>query len=120
MTARETMATLRPASDRLEQQIPGVFSAMHALHEAALDAPATLDVKTRDLIGLALGVAKQDDGCVAAYTARAAQHGATAREVAEAIGVALLMNGGPAHVWGARAFAAFEEWQQAGQLVADR
>jgi AhpD family alkylhydroperoxidase len=110
-TAQETMAALRPAAERLAQQIPSTMSALQSLHEAALDQPGALDVKTRDLIGLALGVTKQDDGCVAAYTQRAAQHGATALEVAEAIGVALLMNGGPAHVWGARALEAFEQWQ---------
>jgi AhpD family alkylhydroperoxidase len=108
------MATLAPASARLEQQIPNVFSGMNALHHAALDEPGALDVKSRDLIGLAIGVTKQDDGCIAAYTLRAAQHGVTAEEVAAAIGVALLMNGGPAHVWGARAFAAYEDWTRSG------
>ena len=39
-----------------------------------------------------------------------ARHGATADVVAEAIGVAILMNGGPATVWGPRAFAAFREF----------
>jgi AhpD family alkylhydroperoxidase len=118
MTAQDTMAALRPASERLAQHIPDVFTAFQATHDAVLDAPGALDVKTRDLIGLAIGISKQDDGCVAAYTARAAQHGVTAQELAATIGVALLMNGGPAHVWGARAFAAFEDWQLAGQPVA--
>ena len=39
----------------------------------------------------------------------AVQHGATPQEAAEAIGVTFLMNGGPATVYGARAFAAFCE-----------
>ena len=48
-------------------------------------------------------------------------HGATPAEAAEAIGVTFLMNGGPATVYGARAFAAFREFnaeraaQQDGQ-----
>jgi AhpD family alkylhydroperoxidase len=117
MTAQETMAALAPASERLAQQIPTVFASFGGLHDAVLDAPGVLDVKTRDLIGLAIGISKQDDGCVASFAARAAQHGASADEVAATIGVTLLMNGGPAHVWGARAFEAFEEWQHAGQFV---
>jgi AhpD family alkylhydroperoxidase len=117
MNAQQTMAQLRPASDRLAQEIPDVYATFGAFHDAVLDKPGALDVKMRDLIGLAVAVTKQDDGCVAAYTARAAQHGATTHEVAETIGVALLMNGGPAHVWGARALEAFDEWQRAGQPV---
>ena len=38
------------------------------------------------------------------------RHGATPQEAAEAIGVTFLMNGGPATVYGARAFAAFREF----------
>ncbi len=39
-------------------------------------------------------------------------HGATPAEAAEAIGVTFLMNGGPATVYGARAFAAFQEFYE--------
>jgi hypothetical protein len=39
--------------------------------------------------------------------------------VAEAMGVAILMNGGPGTVWGPRAFAAFEEFAaSAGERAA--
>jgi alkylhydroperoxidase/carboxymuconolactone decarboxylase family protein YurZ len=40
----------------------------------------------------------------------AARRGATAQEVAEAMGVAILMNGGPGTVWGPRGYAAFAEY----------
>jgi hypothetical protein len=45
---------------------------------------------------------------------------ATPQEGAEAIGVTFLMNGGPATVYGARAFAAFQEFygQPDGRLPA--
>ncbi|HEX9761573.1 MAG TPA: carboxymuconolactone decarboxylase family protein, partial [Acidimicrobiia bacterium] len=38
------------------------------------------------------------------------RHGATADEVAEALGVAILMSGGPGTVYAPRALAAFEEF----------
>lgn len=50
------------------------------------------------------------DGCIAAHARGAALKGATPTEVAEAIGVAILMNGGPATVYGPRAYAAFQEF----------
>ncbi len=57
----------------------------------------------------ALAVSKQCDGCIAAHAHAAVQQGATPKEAAEAIGVTFLMNGGPATIYGARAFSAVNE-----------
>ena len=78
-------------------------------------------MRTKELIALAIAVSKECDGCIAAHAHAAVLHGATPAEAAEAIGVTFLMNGGPATVYGARAFAAFREFyaeraaQQDGQ-----
>jgi AhpD family alkylhydroperoxidase len=74
-----------------------------------------LDARTKELIALAIAVSKECDGCIAAHAHAAVLHGASPQEAAEAIGVTFLMNGGPATVYGARAFAAFQEFY--GQLV---
>jgi alkylhydroperoxidase/carboxymuconolactone decarboxylase family protein YurZ len=61
-------------------------------------------------------VVKRCDGCIA-YHARAAAHrGATSEEVAEALGVALLMDGGTASVYGPRAWEAFHEFGTAAAI----
>jgi alkylhydroperoxidase/carboxymuconolactone decarboxylase family protein YurZ len=52
------------------------------------------------------------DGCIASHARGAAKAGATTKEAAEAIGVAILMHGGPATVYGARAYAAFCEFTE--------
>jgi AhpD family alkylhydroperoxidase len=69
-----------------------------------------LDTKTKELIALAIAVSKECDGCIAAHAHAAVPYGATPQEAAEAIGVTFLMNGGPATVYGARAFATFQEF----------
>ena len=69
-------------------------------------------MRTKELIALAIAVSKECDGCIAAHAHAAVLHGATPAEAAEAIGVTFLMNGGPATVYGARAFAAFREFYQ--------
>ena len=81
-------------------------------------APGVLDVRTKELIALAIAVSKECDGCIAAHAHAAVLHGVTPEEAAEAIGVTFLMNGGPGTVYGARAYAAVQEFyrQQAGQL----
>ena len=69
-----------------------------------------MDARTKEFIALAIAVSKECDGCIAAHAHAAVQRGATPQEAAEAIGVTFLMNGGPATVYGARAFAAFREF----------
>jgi AhpD family alkylhydroperoxidase len=94
---------------------PRPYAGYKELHDSALAAGA-LAVRTKELIALAIAVSKECDGCIASHAHAAVQHGATPQEAAEAIGVTFLMNGGPATVYGARAFAAFREFydQQAG------
>ncbi|HTT55135.1 MAG TPA: carboxymuconolactone decarboxylase family protein [Streptosporangiaceae bacterium] len=105
----------RPARE-LRHAIPQVYAGYKQLHDAAL-APGALDARTKELIALAIAVSKECDGCIAAHAHAAVQHGATPAEAAEAIGVTFLMNGGPATVYGARAFDAFREFyaEQAAQ-----
>lgn len=103
---------LRGPTRALRREIPDVYKGFAALHAAAL-APGALDAKTKELIALALSVMTHCDGCIAAHARGAATHGATRQEVAEAIGVTLLMAGGPATTYGPRALAAFTEFQEA-------
>ncbi len=49
-------------------------------------------------------------GCIATHAHAAVRHGASLQEAAEAIGVTILMNDGPATIYGPRAFAAFSEF----------
>ncbi len=85
-----------------------MYAGYKELHDSAL-APGALDAKTKELIALAIAVSKECDGCIAAHAHAAAQHDASPGEAAEAIGVTFLMNGGPATVYGPRAFDAFME-----------
>lgn len=109
-SARDILTDVAKSGRRLREAIPDVYAAYKAQHAAAITSDGALPTKMRELIALAIAVSKQCDGCVAAHARGAAQAGATRQEVAEAIGVAILMNGGPATVWGPRAFAAFEEF----------
>jgi AhpD family alkylhydroperoxidase len=109
MTAHELRDELIAAGRELRDAIPGVYSGYKRLSAAAM-ADGELPSRVKELIALAIAVTRECDGCVAAHARGAAQSGATAQEVAEAIGVAILMNGGPGTVWGPRAYAAFQEF----------
>jgi AhpD family alkylhydroperoxidase len=104
----EVLGELRQPARDLRDHIPDVIGGYATLQRAAL-AEGALPAKVKELIALAISVTKQCDGCIAAHARGAARQGATEEEVAEAIGVAILLNGGPATVWGPRALAAFKE-----------
>lgn len=103
---------LSPLHRELRHAIPDVYKGFGELHKAAFAAGA-LDVKTKELIALGIAVIERCDGCIASHAQGAARAGATKQEAAEAIGVAFLMNGGPATIYGPRAYAAFCEFADA-------
>ena len=98
---------LRGPSRELRQAIPDVMAARAALHTAAF-AEGALPAKVKELVALSIAITRECDGCIAAHARGAARRGATREEVAEMIGVAISMNGGPGTVWGPRALAAFD------------
>ncbi len=89
--------------------MPEVYAGFSALHSGAFGEGA-LDIKTKELIALAIAVVEQCDGCIAAHARSAARAGASREEAAEAISVAFVMRGGPATAYGPRAYAAFCEF----------
>jgi len=107
--AKQILDELRQPVRELRERIPDGFEGYGAI-SAAVFADGALDAKTKELIALAIAVAKQCDGCIASHARGAARRGATADEVAETLGVAIMMNGGPGTLHAPRAFAAFEEF----------
>ena len=100
---------LREPTRELRRAIPHVYEGYKQLYDAAL-VDGDLDVKTKELIALAIAVTRECDGCIAAHAHAAVRHGVTLQQAAEAIGVAILMNGGPGTVYGPRAYAAVREF----------
>ncbi|MFC5947341.1 carboxymuconolactone decarboxylase family protein [Pseudonocardia lutea] len=103
---------LRELGRELRRAIPAVYRGYAGLHEAAL-AEGALDRRTKELIALAIAVTRECDGCIASHAQGAAAQGASEAQVAEALGVAILMNGGPGTVYAPRAFDAFREFAAA-------
>ncbi|KRB80021.1 alkylhydroperoxidase [Nocardioides sp. Root190] len=103
---KEVLADLAPLHRELRRAIPAVYKGFGELHKAAFTA-GELDVKTKELIALAIGVVEGCDGCIASHAQAAARAGASRQEAAEAIGVTFLMKGGPATIHGPRAYDAF-------------
>ena len=106
---KQVLDELAPLGRDLRKAIPDVYKGFQELHHAAF-SPGDLDTKTKELIAVAIAVVEQCDGCIASHTRGAVKAGASKQEAAEAIGVTFLMNGGPATIYGPRAYAAFCEF----------
>lgn len=106
---REVLQPLVAQGRALRQMIPDVYQAFSELGSAAMK-PGALDAVTKELIALALSISLRCDGCMAAHARGAAVAGATREQVAEMIGVTVLMDGGPGTVYGPRAYDAFCEF----------
>lgn len=106
---QEVLNDLRPQHRALKQYIPEVYRAFNDISGAAMGAGA-LEPKVKELMALVIGIVNGCDGCIASHARAAVKAGATKEEAAEAIGVAIMMHGGPATVYGARAFEAISEF----------
>ncbi len=106
---KQVLEDIAGPAKNLRSRIPDVYAGYSQIHKAAL-ADGALDKKTKELIALLIGVTRQCDGCIASHARGAARAGATPQEVAEALGVGILMLGGPGTVYGPRAMEAFLEF----------
>lgn len=100
---------LRLPARELREQIPDVLKGYAQLHAAAT-ADGALSKKMKELIAIAIAVVEKCDGCITAHARAAAIQGASKEEVVEAIGVAIMLSGGPGTVYGPRAYEAFLEY----------
>ena len=94
---------------QLRADIPDTLRGFSAMAQAA-SKDGVLDKKTKELIALALSVGARCDPCVGYHAQALVKFGATREEVAEALGMAVYMGGGPSLMYAAKASAAFEEF----------
>ena len=111
-SSKEILDELREPGRALREKIPEVYAGFSAMDHANMSDGA-LSKKTKQLIALAIAVSRECDGCIASHARGAWRAGANEDEVAETLGVAIQMDGGPATTWGPRAFAAFQEFAEA-------
>lgn len=110
----DVLDDLNPKHRALRQMIPDVYSGFGEMSRAAL-ASGVVDWKIKELIAMVIGVVYGCDGCIASHARGAVRAGATKQEAAEVIGVSILMAGGPATIYGARAYDAFCEFGEAAK-----
>lgn len=89
----------------LGKELPAPMTGFVQLHKAAVTEGA-LSTKIKEIIALAIAITVRCDGCISFHVHDALATGATRQEIIEAIGVAVLMGGGPSVIYGAEALEA--------------
>ena len=95
---------------QLRGAIPDTMKGFAQLHHAA-SGDGALSTKTKELIALAVAVSARCDGCIAFHAHDAVKAGATDEEIVEALGVAILMGGGPSAMYAAHVMEAVEQFR---------
>ena len=88
---------------------PALIKTFWEFHKQAV-ADGALDTKTKELMALAISVVMRCDDCIAHHTCDALEAGATREEIADALGVAILMGGGIGVVYATHAIEAADQF----------
>ncbi|WP_111707664.1 carboxymuconolactone decarboxylase family protein [Lutibacter citreus] len=91
------------------ERIPATMEGFNKLHKAG-SGEGELSSKTKELIALGIAISVRCDGCIAFHVHDALISGASSDEIMETIGVAILMGGGPALMYGCEAMEALNQF----------
>ncbi|GIX34432.1 MAG: alkyl hydroperoxide reductase AhpD [Lysobacteraceae bacterium] len=104
----ELLDDLNAAIGRLRAGAAEPMRGFSMLAREALK-PGALDLKTKELIAIAIAVASRCDGCIGFHAKAAIQAGASREEVLETLSMAIYMGAGPSMIYAAEALRAFDE-----------
>lgn len=108
MSYKDILRQVSADTRNLHKAIPDTMTAFHGLVQNTTKEGA-LSARTKELMALAIAIATRCEGCIVYHVSNAIRHGAGRTEIAETVGVAIEMGGGPATVYGGKALAAYDE-----------
>lgn len=102
----------------LNKAIPEVTKAFGGLGKA-VKTDGALDLKTKELIAVGIAVADRCEPCILFHVEALMGAGATREELAEALGMAVQMGGGPSLMYSAKALACWDEMAAQAGMAAE-
>jgi len=104
---KEELQVVGKRAKALYSAAPETMKAFGQLHHNAVKEGA-LDGKTKELMAVAISIIRGCEDCILFHIAAASKAGATREDLLDTIGVAVLMGGGPASVYGASALDIYD------------
>lgn len=108
---QDELKKIGPPSAELRAHIPEVYEGFATTYRAVYKDGA-LSAATKELMSVAIAISEGCKGCIASHVRGAVRHGATEEQMAETVGVAIQLGGGPASVYGPEAWEAFKEFKE--------
>lgn len=102
--------TLRTMGEYGKESPKMMTAFMECHHIAAVDG--ALKSKYKELIALGIGIHAKCEGCILSHVHDAIKLGATHDEIVETIDVAVYMGGGPSIIYGSKALAVLQEFEE--------
>lgn len=96
----------------LNRTIPETSKGFSTLTKAAKET-GVLDVKVKEFVALGISIADRCDPCIGFHVAALVQAGASRQEVADVLGIAVQMGGGPSLMYAAKALEAYDQLSEA-------
>jgi AhpD family alkylhydroperoxidase len=107
---KDVLAEFQANLAKLQKASPEVTAdfAKRLMPDALKDG--VLSTKSKELIALGIAVCAACDYCIAIHVKKCFEAGATREEIVEALGVAILMGGGPAFTYSTFVMQAIEDF----------
>jgi AhpD family alkylhydroperoxidase len=107
----DRLRELGPPTRELRKRIPDTYGGFLQMAQGAV-ADGDIPGRIKEAMAVAIAVTHGCEECIAHHAKAAARLGTTEQELAEALGVALLMAGGPASTMAPTAWRAFQEFRE--------
>lgn len=102
------MSDIRGDLKSLNAAIPETSRGFGALTRASKES-GVLDLKVREFVALGIAVSQRCAPCIGFHVEGLAKAGGTRKELADVLGVAVQMGGGPSLMYAAQAMAAWDD-----------
>ena len=102
---------LRITNDNIDNYLaeqPHGAAGFSKMHQGSM-FEGKVSLKNKELMALAIGIVRQCSDCIGFHVRAAIRAGASKQEVAETVSVCIMMGGGPAYMYGARALEAYDQ-----------
>jgi len=100
-------ADMRTQLRKLNKAVPEVASGFATLSKAAKEAKV-LDAKTLEFVALAIAISQRCEACIGFHVEALGRAGGSRDELADVLGMAVQMGGGPSLMYAAKTLAAWD------------
>lgn len=93
---------------KLYKEMPKTMESFGNLSQSG-SKDGAISAKHKELMALAIGIAKRCDACIGLHVEKLIKLGVTREEILETLSVTIYMGGGPSLMYAVNAFKAYEE-----------